>query len=103
MAINRKNRDMAEAITKDLIDKGQIIEAGWVSLRMLAIPHDAPQVQLDAMREAFYAGAQHLYASVMICLDPGKEPTEDDLRRMAMIHSELDEFIRQYKVRHGMA
>jgi hypothetical protein len=101
---NRKQQQLfAEMLTKDLIDKGLLIEAGWVGLRMAAIPDGAPPAQVDAMREVFYAGAQHLYGSLMSCLDPGKEPTDDDLRRMAMIHSELEEFVRQYKIKYGMA
>jgi hypothetical protein len=99
---NKAQRNFVDVLTKDLIDKGMLIEAGWVALKMAAIPHDAPPLQIECMREAFFAGAQHLYASMMMALDPGKEPTDDDLRRMAMIHSELEEFIRQYKINHKM-
>jgi hypothetical protein len=95
-------REIATELTKKLIDSGQLIEAGWVGLRLVAVPQNAPQVQLDAMREAFFAGAHHLMASVMNAMEPGKEPSEEDMRRMAMIQSELDEFIRQFKLKHGM-
>lgn len=81
-------------------DAGRLIEAGWISLRIAAIPADAPQVQLDGMREAFFAGAQHLFSSIMGVLDAGEDPTEDDLRRMSLIQAELDAFIADYSARH---
>ena len=96
-------QQLALDLTKKLVENGQLLEAGWVSLRVFAVPPNAPQVQLDAMREAFFAGAHHLFNSVMAVMDSGKEPTADDLRRMAMIQSELDAFIEQFKVKHGMA
>lgn len=93
---------LAAELTKQLVDKGQLIEAGWASLKLMAIPESAPQTQLDCMREAFFAGAHHTFASVMTLLDPGQEPTQRDLNRISMIHSELEEFIQQFRATHGM-
>ena len=50
-----------EKLTKDLTDKGQLIEAGFVALRHMAIAKDATDEQVDEMRSAFFAGAQHLF------------------------------------------
>ena len=85
-----------EALFRDLTDKGKLIEAGWIGLRGAAIPADAPQLQLDEMRSAFFAGAQHLFSSIMTILDPGEEPTYRDLQRMSLISAELDEFIKRF-------
>ena len=39
----------------------------------------------------------------MSILDPGdEEPTENDLRRMSLISDELDRFLADYKLRHGL-
>lgn len=81
-----------ERLTRELIDKGQLIEAGWISLRIAAIRHDATPVQLSEMRKAFFAGAQHTFASIMTMLDPGDDATDADLRRMSQIESELERF-----------
>jgi hypothetical protein len=51
------------------------------------------------MRTAFMAGAEHLFSSVMNVLDPGQEPTADDLRRMDLIHTELEEWRDKLKAR----
>ena len=53
---------------------------------------DAPEVQVREMRKAFFAGAQHLFASIATFLEEGTEPTDNDVRRMEMIHVELEAF-----------
>ncbi len=93
-------REVIDELTKRLVDEGKLIEAGWVVMRMMALPKDAPQIQIDGMREAFFAGAQHLFSSIVTMLDPEAEPTERDLRRMTLINSELEAFIAAYKMRH---
>jgi hypothetical protein len=89
-------------VEKGLVDRGLIIEAGWQGLRLAALPHDAPQEQLDAMRDAFFAGAQHLYVTLMRIMDPGPDETDDDLRRMDLIDDELRRFIKGFAARHGL-
>lgn len=88
-----------EQVTGALIDDGALIEAGWIALRKVAIPADAPAVQIEEMRNAFFAGAQHVFASVMTTLDPGDEPTERDLERISRIDDELKRFINDYSLR----
>ncbi|MCE7026406.1 hypothetical protein [Jiella avicenniae] len=85
-----------ERLSKRLTAEGQLIEAGWIGLRLAAIPHDAPPIQLTEMRNAFFAGAHHLLASIMTILDPGEEPTAADLERLSQIRRELDAFIADY-------
>ena len=81
-----------------LADNGKLIEAGWFSLMAIAIPADAPPVQVKEMRKAFMAGAQHLFASIVTILDPGDdEPTEADLRRMDLINAELKAYVEELK------
>ena len=97
----KKQREIIEGVTKRLIDEGKIIEAGWVSLKMMAVPEDAPKIQIEEMRNAFFAGAQHLLGSIMSTLDQGDEPTEADLRRLNNIQVELDLFIKDYSLKHS--
>lgn len=95
------DKDFLKRFEKELIKEGKLIEAGWIGLRLAAIPLDASKDQLDDMRTAFFAGAQHLFGSIMHVLDPGDEPTEADLERMSKIHDELDAFIEGFKKAHG--
>lgn len=96
------DRAYLERLVRELTDKGQLIEAGWVSLRLAAISPDAPKLQLEEMRNAFFAGAQHLFSSIMTFLEEGSEPTDTDLRRMDLIQTELDTFIAAFERKHGM-
>lgn len=102
--MNQKTiREAADEVAKKLTDSGKLIEAGWVMLRSMSVAPDAPQVQIDEMRMAFFAGAQHLFGSIMGILDPGdEEPTESDMRRMDSIALELQEFVTQFKAKHGL-
>lgn len=94
------DRAYLERLSRDLVDAGKIIEAGWIGLRLAAIPLGAPAAQLDEMRNAFFAGAQHLFASILAVLEPGDDPTDSDLRRLDLIRTELDRFIRDFEMRH---
>ncbi len=49
---------------------------------------------------AFFGGAQHLFASIMGILEPGAEPTDNDMHRLTLINNELEEFITQFKREH---
>lgn len=97
------DRDFLERLSRELTDQGKLVEAGWVGLRLAAIPLDASALQLDEMRNAFFAGAQHVFHSIMTILDPGEEPTDADLLRMELIDQELRSFIQQYELKHFKA
>jgi hypothetical protein len=88
-----------ERLSRELTDNGKLIEAGWVGLRIACELEDAPAIQLEEMRNAFFAGAQHLFSSIMTILEPESEPTERDLERMELIDRELREFINDFTIR----
>lgn len=85
-----------EEIIRAITDQGRLIEAGWLAYRLKVVPASAGQVQVEETRRAFYAGAQQLFASIMVMLDPGAEPTDADDRRMEAIDNELREFGEQF-------
>jgi len=93
--------DNITKLTKLLTDQGKIIEAGWASYRHLVIPATASATQIEETRRGFYAGAQHLFGSIMSILEPGAEPTENDLKRFDYIHAELEEFARSFRLGMG--
>jgi hypothetical protein len=94
------DRAFLERLSRELVDQGKLIEAGWVGLRLAAMHPDSPPDQLREMRMAFFAGAQHLFGSIMSILDPGEEPTDDDLKRMDLIDKELKGFIAKFARDH---
>jgi hypothetical protein len=90
-----------QKLSRTLVAEGKLIEAGWVLLRIAVLPDDAPQVQIDNMRFAFFAGSQHLWSSINAVLDGGSEPTAADLERMNLINDELNRFAKSMKARAG--
>jgi hypothetical protein len=95
---------IADRIAGHFIDRGKIIEMGFAEMIRQSYPgYEAmPKQQLDELRCAFFGGAQHLFGSIMGTLDPGGEPTEQDLRRMDLIAHELEAFLVEYKQRYGI-
>ncbi len=94
------DRAHLEKLARDLTDTGKIIESGWVGFHLAAIPLGEPAIQLEEMRGAFFAGAHHLFCSMMAIMEPEEEPTEADLRRMSLINDELQSFIQDFELRH---
>jgi len=92
--------DATQALSRQLTEEGKLIESGFVIMRATAIHPDASPEQVEDMRSAFFAGAQHLWGSIMSMLDPGPNETPGDLRRMAKIQAELDRFIAAFEAKH---
>lgn len=92
--------DETVRITKGLIDQGKLIEAGWVGFANCVFPDGAGAQQLESMRQAFFAGAQHLFGSIMHALEEGDDATESDMKRMDNIHHELTAFIEDFQKRY---
>jgi len=84
--------EIATELTKRFTNEGKLVEAGWAAFRHLVVPADASDVQRDEMRFAFFAGAEHLFTSMMSMLDPGEDPTTADLSRMDKLAEELAQF-----------
>lgn len=70
------------------------IAAEWKSYREDVMAGDAPPIQVQECRRAFYAGAQAFLSLLMSKLEPDAEPTEADLQMMDEIHEELQQFAR---------
>lgn len=91
------SRATLDALVAELTDQGFLIEAGFASLRAAAMPADTDPMVLRELRMAFFAGAQHLFASICQVMDPGDEPTAQDLARIQKIAEELERFINQFE------
>jgi hypothetical protein len=94
------DRVFLKRLSRELTDQGKLIESGWIGLRLAVIQPDASELQLKEMRMAFFAGAQHLFSSIMTILEPGAEPTDKDLERLDLIDKELRAFIADFEVRN---
>lgn len=77
------------------------IGSEWRSYRTRVIPITASAIQARECRLAFYAGAAALLRVILAHLEPGEEPTAQDLQTMDEIDAELRAF--QLAVRDGLA
>lgn len=89
------DRKIVDEATKMFADNGKLIEAGWHGFK-ISVLQNAPEVQITEMRKAFFAGAQHLFSSILNMLEPGQNETETDLSRMDLIDKELRDFIKEF-------
>lgn len=92
-----EQKQFIDLLTKKAMANGEGVLLGWLSFQKFVIPPSAPEVQHREMRKAFYAGAQHLFASILTILSPGADPTEEDLRYMDGLHKELQAFVDEMK------
>lgn len=81
-----------EYLTKGLADEGRLMEAGWISLQLVAMAPDATMDEVWAMRMSFMAGAAHLFSSIVTMLGPGGQIGLDDCQRLDMVANELKIF-----------
>jgi len=97
---------MLEKLSRDLVDRGKLIESGWIAMRAVVFKGNEARVsarQIVDMRNCFFAGAQHLFASLMTILDGGAEATEKDMDRISLINKELNGFIDELRRAHPPA
>jgi hypothetical protein len=74
----------------------KLILEGWNSYRREVIPSDAPAIQIEECRRAFYAGAVHLFFDLQRIMDPASpDPTEAEVRQMQEILHEITASARE--------
>lgn len=71
----------------------KLIREGWYAYAEHVLPKDAPAVQRQETRRAFYAGAAHLWESFIANLDTtSDDETPADLSLAEGVQGEIDRF-----------
>lgn len=91
-------REFHDAVVKQAADEGKLIEVGFLALRAAMLP-GASEAAVAAARRIYMHGAQHLFATILAVLDPGRDPTDADLNRMSLVDAELRAFAQQEELR----
>jgi len=81
-----------DMMARELLNSGKLVNGGWEVFNRFILDPDAPKIQREEMRKAFFAGAQHVFMCLCSGLDPDEEPTADDMKRMELLEAELIEF-----------
>jgi hypothetical protein len=83
-----------------IVDGGKPIEFGF---HLFKKTHGEASDQAmegdDLARFAFFCGAQHLFATIMLMLEEDSEMTEGEGVRLDKIHAELQQFAAEYRSR----
>lgn len=89
---------MGETLTKQLADAGLVVEGGWAGFIRACGIAKAGTHQLRDMRMAFFAGGMHVFTSMLTFIERGgDEPTQNDMKRMALMSEELERFEKGFK------
>jgi len=88
--LTEETKRIALALQKELADQGKLVEGGWAAFAHICFNESTPQEQRVEMRKAFFAGAMHLFQSIMGVMDADREPTEHDMIIMSKINDELE-------------
>lgn len=100
--LTEETRRAALALQKKLVDEGKLIEGGWAAFTVICFNESTPPEQRREMRKAFFCGAMHLFQSMMSVLGSGVEPTDEDMRAMDKINTELQAFARTERMFEAM-
>lgn len=74
------------------------VEKAWEDY-VKAVYHNRTisEMQRTECKRAFFAGAMGLFSTLATFLEPGAEPTENDMRRIELLSEELEDFLRSVK------
>jgi hypothetical protein len=72
----------------------------WADYSAEVVPPDAPAVQREECKRAFYAGAQAMFTAVIAAV----EPDDDDVceAHLAALSREMHDFVELFKKREGL-
>lgn len=75
----------------------RLIREGWYQYAEHVLPKNAPTVQRHETRQAFYAGAAHLWGAFISALGPGEEADPPDLALADGVQKEIDDWLESLK------
>lgn len=67
---------------------------GWEEFVKAVLPADAPAIQLQEMRRAFYGGAETMFSTLLSAVSGVEEPTGADLQVMSDLAEEINAFAK---------
>jgi hypothetical protein len=92
------DRAHLQRLAREFSQQHRPLEAGWISFRLACDLEDAPDQQLEDMRNSFFAGARYLLTAIV---ELEMSDNEADFGRgMEMYERELREFIRDFSSRN---
>ena len=91
MSDDPRVRALVDKINAVAADSGSMVETGFAAYCAIVLP-GADKAEKDRHRIAFFAGAQHVFATLIGVMSDHDDPTPADLMRMDKLHAELETF-----------
>lgn len=86
-----KQLSFARSKARKLARQGRLVDETFKVFQRMVYP-GAPPDQVSALRVAFFAGAQEIFALMTVSMDEGDEPTGGDLKFMEDWTGEIERF-----------
>lgn len=97
MHVSKLTAEQLEKLTKSLADQGLLVTAGWTACAHLLTNESTPAKTEEKLRQAYFAGAQHIFACMTTMVDDGDEITDADMHRMQLLQIEMQAWAEQQK------
>lgn len=97
MHVSKLTAEQLEKLTKSLADQGLLVTAGWTACANMLTNESTPAKTEEKLRQAYFMGAQHVFASMINMVEEGDEITDKDMRRMEFLQIELQAWEAAYK------
>lgn len=75
----------------------KLLYEGWSAYAEHVLPKSASQTQRLETRQAFYAGAAHLWSAFISALGPGEEADPPDMALADGVQQEIDAWMADVK------
>lgn len=75
----------------------RLIREGWYQYSERVMPASASAIQKRETRQAFYAGAAHLWEAFIRALGPGEDADPPDLALAEGVQKEIDDWLEGLK------
>lgn len=91
MATKKQIDKLANVLTQELAEKGNLIVSGFAALRQSMLSPAVTEKQLTDFRITYFAAAEHVFTSLLAMMenDGSDEPSKQDLDRMERLHDEV--------------
>ena len=81
-----------------MIDRGQLVEGGWEAY----CAWNPPEIcECEPCHDAFEAGATHVFAALIMLLNPGKWEQDADRARLATLTAEIQGITQRFYLKRG--
>lgn len=89
MTVKRMDPELLRQFSQKLVDEGKIIAAGFEVVKN-TLGQGLPAAEIGRLQLAYFAGAQHVFSSIITMFEDGDGATEKDIERLTKMGMEIE-------------